>query len=229
MNVVGLWKIRTAAQFDAATMKLVDKNVEDILADESIDSSDKKMLYAKFLFTEDGWVKTLFPIPDDMPKEELDEIYRLYAGDVYRYLFSLCRNEHLAQDLLQDVMLKAVTGFDKFRGDSSVKTWLFTIAKNLYLNHVKRADNRNLPIEEEVLRSEDNLEERIMDQSQALHIHRLVHSLDDPYREVFTLRVFAELKFDDIGAVFGKTGNWARVSYYRAKEKILSMMKEDQI
>lgn len=162
-------------------------------------------------------------------KEELDEIYRLYAGDVYRYLFSLCRNEHLAQDLLQDVMLKAVTGFDKFRGDSSVKTWLFTIAKNLYLNHVKRADNRNLPIEEEVLRSEDNLEERIMDQSQALHIHRLVHSLDDPYREVFTLRVFAELKFDDIGAVFGKTGNWARVSFYRAKEKILSMMKEDQI
>ncbi len=162
-------------------------------------------------------------------KEELDEIYRLYAGDVYRYLFSLCRNEHLAQDLLQDVMLKAVTGFDKFRGDSSVKTWLFTIAKNLYLNHVKRADNRNLPIEEDLLRSEDNLEERIMDQSQALHIHRLVHSLDDPYREVFTLRVFAELKFDDIGAVFGKTGNWARVSYYRAKEKILSMMKEDQI
>ena len=162
-------------------------------------------------------------------KEELDEIYRLYAGDVYRYLFSLCRNEHLAQDLLQDVMLKAVTGFDKFRGDSSVKTWLFTIAKNLYLNHVKRADNRNLPIEEEVLRSEDNLEERIMDQSQAIHIHRLVHSLDDPYREVFTLRVFAELKFDDIGAVFGKTGNWARVSFYRAKEKILSMMKEDQI
>ena len=162
-------------------------------------------------------------------KEELDEIYRLYAGDVYRYLFSLCRNEHLAQDLLQDVMLKAVTGFDKFRGDSSVKTWLFTIAKNLYLNHVKRADNRNLPIEEEVLRSEDNLEERIMDQSQALHIHRLVHSLDDPYREFFTLRVFAALKFDDIGAVFGKTGNWARVSYYRNKEKILSMMKEDQI
>ena len=165
----------------------------------------------------------------DEMKEELDEIYRLYAGDVYRYLFSLCRNEHLAQDLLQDVMLKAVTGFDKFRGDSSVKTWLFTIAKNLYLNHVKRADNRNLPIEEDLLRSEDNLEERIMDQSQALHVHRLVHSLDDPYREVFTLRVFAELKFDDIGAVFGKTGNWARVSYYRAKEKILSMMKEDQI
>ncbi|MBO4878560.1 MAG: sigma-70 family RNA polymerase sigma factor [Ruminococcus sp.] len=160
-------------------------------------------------------------------KEELDEIYRLYAGDVYRYILSLCRNEYLAQDLLQDVMLKAVTGFDKFRGDSSVKTWLFSIAKNLYLNHIKRADNRNLPIEEDVLPAEEQLEERIMDSSQALEIHRLVHALEEPYREVFTLRVFAELKFDDIGAIFGKTGNWARVSFYRAKEKIISMMKEE--
>ena len=160
-------------------------------------------------------------------KEELDEIYRLYAGDVYRYILSLCRNEHLAQDLLQDVMLKAVTGFDKFRGDSSVKTWLFSIAKNLYLNHIKRADNRNLPIEEDVLPAEEQLEERIMDSSQALEIHRLVHALEEPYREVFTLRVFAELKFDDIGVIFGKTGNWARVSFYRAKEKIISMMKEE--
>ena len=161
-------------------------------------------------------------------KEELDEIYRAYSGDVYRYIFSLCRNEHLAQDLLQDVMLKAVTGFDKFRGDSSVKTWLFSIAKNLYLNHIKRADNRNLPIEEDILPAEEQLEERIMDSAQALDLHRLVHALDEPYREIFTLRVFAELKFDDIGAIFGKTGNWARVTFYRAKEKIISMMKEDQ-
>ncbi len=161
-------------------------------------------------------------------KEELDEIYRAYSGDVYRYIFSLCRNEHLAQDLLQDVMLKAVTGFDKFRGDSSVKTWLFSIAKNLYLNHIKRADNRNLPIEEDILPAEEQLEERIMDSAQALDLHRLVHALDEPYREIFTLRVFAELKFDDIGAIFGKTGNWARVTFYRAKEKIITMMKEDQ-
>ena len=160
-------------------------------------------------------------------KEELDEIYRLYAGDVYHYLLSLCRNEHLAQDLLQDVMLKGITGLDKFRGDSSVKTWLFSIAKNLYLNHIKRADNRNLPIEEDIFPAEDQLEERILDSAQALDLHRLVHALDEPYREIFSLRVFAELKFDDIGAIFGKTGNWARVSFYRAKEKILSMMKEE--
>jgi hypothetical protein len=74
MKFAGLWKIKAAAQFDATTLKLVEKPVEDILADESIGNDEKKMLHAKFLFTEDGWVKTLFPIPDDMPKEEIDEM-----------------------------------------------------------------------------------------------------------------------------------------------------------
>lgn len=162
-------------------------------------------------------------------KEELDEIYRMYAGDVYRYALSLCRSEHLAQDLLQDVMLKAAENFDKFRGDCSVRTWLFSITKNLFLNYVKRAENRNLPIEEDVMVSRDSVEDRILDSAQALEMHRLVHSLDEPYREIFTLRIFAELKFDDIGAIFGKTGNWARVTFYRAKEKLIDMMKEESI
>ena len=162
-------------------------------------------------------------------KEELDEIYRMYAGDVYRYALSLCRSEHLAQDLLQDVMLKAAENFDKFRGDCSVRTWLFSITKNLFLNHVKRAENRNLPIEEDVMVSRDSVEDRILDSAQALEMHRLVRSLDEPYREIFTLRIFAELKFDDIGAIFGKTGNWARVTFYRAKEKLIDMMKEESI
>ena len=81
-------------------------------------------------------------------KEALDEIYRLYAADVYRFALGLCRNETLAEDILQDTMLKAVQQIDKFEGRCSVRTWLCTIARNLYLNHVNRADNRNLPLEE---------------------------------------------------------------------------------
>ena len=74
MDVVGLWKIKAAMQWDEKAMGLVQKNVEDILADPNLDGGDKKMLYVKFLFTEDGWVKTLMDIPEDMPKEELDEL-----------------------------------------------------------------------------------------------------------------------------------------------------------
>lgn len=160
--------------------------------------------------------------------KELDEIYRLYAADVYRYIWGLCRNEALAEDILQDTMLKAVTGFDKFRGDSSVKTWLFGIAKNLWLNHVKRAENKNLPLDEAVNAAGDSLEEQLCNNDQAMYIHRLLHRLDEPYKEVFSLRVFAELKFDDIGGIFGKSGNWARVTFFRAKEKILDIMKTEE-
>ena len=73
MEILGVWKIKTAQTFDAATMKLVEKNVEDILADTSISDDDKQMLNAKFIFKDDGFVYTTLPIPEDMPQEEIDE------------------------------------------------------------------------------------------------------------------------------------------------------------
>ena len=161
-------------------------------------------------------------------KQELDEIYRLYAADVYRFALRLCRDEALAEDILQDTMLKAVTDIDKFEGRCSLKTWLCTIARNLYCNHVKRADNRNLPLDEAAdLNVRESLEHRVDDKLQAREIHRILHTLDEPYKEIFTLRVFAELKFDEIGALFGKSGNWARVTFFRAKEKIIRQMEEE--
>ena len=161
-------------------------------------------------------------------KEALDEIYRLYAADVYRFALRLCRDESLAEDILQDTMLKAVTEIDRFEGRCSLKTWLCTIARNLYCNHVKRADNRNLPLDAAAESDTgEPLEHRIDDKLQAQAIHRILHTLDEPYKEIFTLRVFAELKFDEIGALFGKSGNWARVTFFRAKEKIIRQMEEE--
>ena len=161
-------------------------------------------------------------------KEALDEIYRLYAADVYRFALGLCRNETLAEDILQDTMLKAVQQIDKFEGRCSVRTWLCTIARNLYLNHVKRAENRNLPLEEAAgLDTGIPIEQQLDEKTQAQAIHRVLHTLEEPYKEIFTLRVFAELKFEDIGALFGKSGNWARVTFFRAKEKIIRQLEQE--
>ena len=162
-------------------------------------------------------------------KNELDQIYREYAGDVYAYALSICRNPAMAQDILQDTMLKAVTSYDTFRGDCSVKSWLCAIAKNLCLNAMKRADNNNLPVEESAVPHPDNIEQQLSDNDTAMRIHKHLHSLDEPYREVFSLRVFAELKFDDIGKIFGKSGNWARVTFFRAKEKLIQLTKEENL
>lgn len=162
--------------------------------------------------------------------KEFDEIYRLYAGDVYRFALRLCHDEALAQDIVQDTMLKAVQSIDKFDGKCSLKTYLCTIARNLYFNYIKRADNRNLSLDELTEKSsEKSVEQQTLDRLTAQQIHRALHILDEPYKEVFTLRVFAELKYGDIGALFGKTDSWARVIYFRAKERIIAIIeKEDE-
>lgn len=160
--------------------------------------------------------------------EEFDEVYRLYAGDVYRYILSLSHNESLAKDIMQNTMLKAFITADKFRGECSIKTWLFGIAKNEYLNIIRRAENKNMPLDETINIIDENIEHRFNDRFQAIEIHRILHELDEPYKEIFSLRVFAELKFVDIGDIFGKSENWARVTFYRAKEKIIKLLKEQE-
>ncbi|MBQ8961374.1 MAG: sigma-70 family RNA polymerase sigma factor [Ruminococcus sp.] len=162
-------------------------------------------------------------------KEELEKIYRLYAEDVYRYALSICADRQLAQDVLQDTMLKALTEFGKFRGECSVKTWLCAIAKNLCLSRLSRSERRDLPLEEALSASSEDPYERIFDSDQALQIHKALHRLEEPYREIFSLRVLGQLKFAQIAQIFGRTENWARVTFYRAKEKLIAMMKEEKL
>ncbi len=161
--------------------------------------------------------------------KEFEEIYRLYAEDVYRFLLKLSQDESISLDLLQNTMLKAITSIDKFKGNCSMKTYLCTIARNEYLNYQKRADNRNLPLVETIHAGEDSPEHSVLDRMQAMEIHRILHQLDEPYKEIFMLRVFAELKFSEIGSLFGKSENWARVTFFRAKAKIIELMQEEQL
>jgi RNA polymerase sigma-70 factor (ECF subfamily) len=124
-------------------------------------------------------------------------------------------------------MLRALTEIGSYRGDCAIKTWLCTIARNLWLDHLKKAENRNLPLDAVPdAPDEANLEARLSDKMQALEIHRMLHRLEEPYREIFSLRIFAELSFKEIGAVFGKTENWARVTYHRARLKLRERMEE---
>jgi RNA polymerase sigma-70 factor (ECF subfamily) len=163
-------------------------------------------------------------------QQEFDEIYRLYAADLYRFILRLCGNEQLAMDIMQDTMLKAFTDIGKFRGECSIKTWLCTVARNLWKDHLKKAENRNLPLEESwELPSGERIEDRMTDKMQAMEIHRLLHRLDEPYKEIFSLRIFAELSFQEIGSVFGKTENWARVTFFRAKKKLIELMEQEGV
>jgi RNA polymerase sigma-70 factor (ECF subfamily) len=165
----------------------------------------------------------------DLNKKEFEEIYNLYAQKLYKFTLKLCGNEHDAMDIIQTTFLKAVNNISKFRGECEMSTWLCRIARNEYLDMLKKSENKNLPIETAENQSDDlYIEDIYSERDRVLRIHKALHHLDEPFREVFTMRVFGELKFSEIGLIFVKSENWARVTYFRAREKMQNIIKENE-
>ena len=156
---------------------------------------------------------------------DFNELYDAYAADVYRYVFSLCQNKHTAEDITGETFLSAIKAADKFKGECSIRVWLCQIAKNTYFNLAKRRKfNAEFPRE---LPSGDNFELRLLDKSEAFEIHKKLRLLSEPYKEIFSLRIFAELSFAEIGELFEKSESWARVTFHRAKNKIREAIQND--
>lgn len=160
-----------------------------------------------------------------MEPESFDEIYQSHFDTVYRYVLSLSRDPHVAEEITQETFFKALRSLDQFRGDSSIKSWLCAIAKNIWISEQRK--KKAQPIDEVSVLPDPGIspEESIMRQDESMRIHRLLHCLDEPYREVFTLRTLGQLSFRDIGELFGKSGNWACVVYHRARAKIKKEME----
>ena len=157
---------------------------------------------------------------------KFETIYREYFRDVELYLRAICKDEGLAEELTEQVFFQALKALPKFRGECDVRTWLCSLARNCYLSHLRKT-KRTEPLEDlQIPDPTRSIEERITDRQQAMAIHKLLHKLPEPYKEVFSLRVFGQLSFADIGALFGRTQNWACVTYHRAKQKILEQMEE---
>jgi len=156
---------------------------------------------------------------------EFEDLYSAYADDVYRYALSLCGNPSVAEDVTSETFLKAIRSINKFKGECEVRVWLCKIAKNTFFTLAKK--NKFAAEMPENLSSGDNLEHKLIDKSEALKIHKLLHDLGEPHKEVFSLRVFSELSFTEIGALFGKPDNWARVTFHRAKTKLKEGLNDD--
>jgi len=153
-----------------------------------------------------------------------EEIYQAYFHDVYFYTNSLVADQDIAEEIAQETFFKALKSFHQFDGKKDVRAWLFTIAKNTYFTHYKK-QQREINREENSTQKDIQLVDHLMDEERALMIHRFLHAMEEPYKEVFSLRIFGELSFEAIGQLFGKSDGWARVTYYRAKKKIMAYME----
>ena len=160
--------------------------------------------------------------------KEFDIICKEYAQKLYKFTVKLCGNTHLAEDIVQTTFLKAIQSADKFKGNCSVYTWLCTIAKNEYFNHIKKKENQNLSSDEcEEISAEESIYKNLEDKEKAMIIHKAIHLMEEPYREILTLRIMGELSFSQIGSIFEKSENWARVTFFRAKNKLIEKIKEN--
>ncbi|MCR5835565.1 MAG: sigma-70 family RNA polymerase sigma factor [Lachnospiraceae bacterium] len=165
--------------------------------------------------------------------QSLDEIYQKYAKSVYKYLMSKTHNEDISEELTQETFYQAVKSIDRFDGSCHITTWLCAIAKNQYMAYIRKH-----PITEELdavtnttvrnaatsvntsPESVSSAESEILAKQNRVELMKKLHLCPEPTREILYLRIFGNMSFSEIGEVMGKTENWARVTYYRGKEKL---------
>ncbi|MDE7424068.1 MAG: sigma-70 family RNA polymerase sigma factor [Lachnospiraceae bacterium] len=161
-----------------------------------------------------------------MEKAKIDEIYQKNAAMIYKYLCGLTQDTGLAEELTQETFFQAIKGIDKFRGDCKISVWLCQIAKNLWYKELEKRNKHKTVELDDTIPSNENVEYHCLNHLEKIEIFRLMHNLDDVAREVMYLRLAGDLQFSEIASIMGKTENWARVTYYRGKQKLMKGMKE---
>lgn len=148
---------------------------------------------------------------------------------VYSYALNIVKNSFAAEEITQNTFVKALTAKSSYRGRANEYTWLCAIAKNLCYDYFREENRKSDLTEIEQLSQEaGRIEEDFLKKESSFTIHKILHDLEEPYKEVFELRVFGELSFAEIALIFNKTESWARVTYHRSRLKIIERMDLDE-
>ena len=150
---------------------------------------------------------------------DFEQIYKEHFTDVYKYVLSISRDEAVAEEVTQETFFKAMQKINEFNGTCKIYVWLCQIAKNTYFSLYQKRKRYVSTVDVDIP-IETDIETDYLDKDALRQLHTLLHNLDEPYKEVFSLRVFGELPFLQIGELFGKTDSWARLIFYRAKKQL---------
>lgn len=159
---------------------------------------------------------------------DLEAVYREHSASVYRFLYAKTGSAELAEELTQETFYQAVKSIDRFDGSSKITTFLFGIAKNVWLNEYRRRKKAPVPLPEAETVSAPSAESDVLSRMGRDAILKTIHHTPDPAREVLYLRLLGSLSFAEIGSVLGQTENWSRVTYYRAKQQLIKEIQTDE-
>lgn len=157
----------------------------------------------------------------------MEELYKENAELVYHFLLSKCRDVGLAEDLTQETFLQAIKSIDSYNGSCKISVWLCQIAKHLLYRHWEKK-REDIPLEEAdwMLSDGTEVERQVLAREELSSVLDRLRKLPANMREIVYLRVAEELSFKEIGRIMGRSENWARVNFFRAKELLKSGGKE---
>lgn len=155
---------------------------------------------------------------------DLDAVYRAHSASVYRFLLAKTGSRQLAEELTQETFYQAVRSIDRFDGSCEITTFLFGIAKNVWYNACRKGQKTAVPLEETEPMAVPSAETDVLARMGREEILSAIHRMGEPGREVLYLRLLGSLSFAEIGSILGRTENWARVTYHRARLKLQERM-----
>ena len=174
-------------------------------------------------------IRWLFGAARRERKHRVEELYRENSRIVYYFLFSRCKNEALAEDLMQETFVKAMESIDRYDGSCKVTTWLCQIAKHLLYQYWAKEKHEH-PLElDESLASGENTETQVIMKIELADVWQRLEELPEQTKRVMMLRVLSDLTFGEIGRMLGRSENWARVTYFRGKQTLLKEVDTDEM
>ena len=157
--------------------------------------------------------------------QPFEEVYEEYRDLVFRFLYRMCQDEALSEELCQETFYQALKGWNRYRGEGKTSTWLCAIAKRVYYKSLR--GERELPFDEDATDTHSDMEDMLIAKDQQMTALKMLHGIPEPFREVFMLRTFCDLSHRQIGELFGKTEGWARVVYHRARLMLRQAAEEE--
>jgi len=160
--------------------------------------------------------------------EEIEKLYMDYKDDVYRYLVSLTKNPDLSEDLLSETFVSAISSISNFKGQSSVKTWLFSIARNMWLQKIRKERNIDTVEYDDLLGLYviDNIADKVVTKEIANRIKCLLQEKDDRTQKIINMRIQG-YSYAEIGHKLKISESSARVIDFRTKKWIKATLEKE--
>lgn len=152
--------------------------------------------------------------------KKIEDVYKEYANIIYKYVYSLSKSKDIAEEITQETFLIAVENIKKFRGECKISVWLCQIAKHAFFKYIKKR-KMEIPIDEvkDVI-DEKVLIDEICKKDEKNRLLKKIEKLKEPMQSIVKLRLETDFTFKEIGRIYGKNENWAKVIFFRGKEKL---------